>query len=152
MSLAGAMRKAVHFSFLVLAPLLTVPASALANDQKLVFAAASLTRPLNEILMLYNAANDDGAVASYASSGTLARQIQNGAEPAIFVSANRSWVTDLVQSGHIALQDVSEIASNTLVVIAPIKDNKRLRDGEDVLTPSGLTRALEGERLAMADP
>jgi molybdate transport system substrate-binding protein len=99
------------------------------RDEPRLMAAASLQHVLPEIL----AATGVEAVESYASSSTLARQIELGAEADLFVSADRAWIEYLAGQGYLAEPEV--IAHNELVVWA--------RKGE---RPLERPAELEGER------
>ena len=63
-----------------------------------VFAAASTTDAITEINALFERHGLGKAVASFASSSTLAKQIQNGAPADLFLSANTNWMDYL--AGH----------------------------------------------------
>ncbi|MCE1681031.1 molybdate ABC transporter substrate-binding protein, partial [Enterobacter hormaechei] len=63
-----------------------------AADKVTVFAAASLTNALDDIAALYNQKKQGDIVTSYASSSTLARQIEQGAPADIFISADQQWM------------------------------------------------------------
>ena len=76
-----------------------------------VFAAASLKEPLDALTA------DTGFVISYGGSGTLARQITQGAPADAVVLANAAWMQVLQDAGHAT--NPAQIASNSLVIIAP---------------------------------
>lgn len=111
-------------------------------DEATIFAAASTGRALDAVIEAY----PGEAVVSYASSGTLARQIEQGAPADLFLSANPKWMTYLVEGGSVAPDAVRTYLSNTLVLIAP--------EGAAPLTLEAamLSQRLDGERIAMADP
>src|SRR3954468_23721380 len=71
-------------------------AGRLLGCELLVAAAADLS-PLEA--QLRNSLTDCTVRITFASSGTLARQIRSGAEIDVFLSANRSFVSDLVRDG-----------------------------------------------------
>ncbi len=85
-----------------------------ARAEVLVFAAASLKEPLDQI-----AAQFEGVVVSYSGSGTLARQVSLGAPADIILLANTQWMDVLVDAGHVQAVSVVDFASNRLVLIAP---------------------------------
>ncbi len=65
---------------------------ALADEGKItVFAAASLTNAMQDIAAEYKRENVD-VVSSFASSSTLARQIEAGAPADLFISADQKWM------------------------------------------------------------
>ena len=112
-----------------------LPLKAVADDL-LVFAAASLKGPLDQIV-----ADMDGVVVSYAGSGTLARQVAQGAPADAVLLANKAWTDHLVAGGHIL--DPVVFTGNRLVMIGqPEMDAVPL-------TPAAIAAALNGGRLAM---
>jgi molybdate transport system substrate-binding protein len=126
---------------------LAAPGRAQAEDL-LVFAAASLKDALDAAIAEYQATGGVPVKAAYASSSTLARQIEYGAPADIFISANAQWMDyleehDLVQSGSRA-----ELLGNRLVLVAPRDADIRL----EIAPGFDLLGALDGGRLAMGDP
>lgn len=112
---------------------------AAAQDRVLIFAAASLKEVLDEIVSTYP--ESDQIAISYASSGTLARQIEEGAPADIFISANLDWVDYLKKRGLINAGSVTTIAENTLVLVC-----------REHMPVGDLARSLENKRIAMGDP
>jgi molybdate transport system substrate-binding protein len=89
-----------------------------------ISAASSLTEAVNEICTQYGAKHQDvNLVRNFASSGTLANQISNGAPADLFISANPKWMDYLVERGRISRGRVQDLATNTLVVVGP-KDGR----------------------------
>jgi molybdate transport system substrate-binding protein len=84
-----------------------------------VFAAAGI-RPATETLCRqFEKKMSCRVFQNYASSGTLARQIDNGADCDVFISANKQWIDFLVDKGLVAAEAVHALAGARLVVIAP---------------------------------
>ena len=72
---------------------LSLTGHALADDGKItVFAAASLTNALQDIAAAYKKEKNVEVVSSFASSSTLARQIEAGAPADLFISADQKWM------------------------------------------------------------
>lgn len=72
---------------------------AFAADKITVFAAASLTNALQDIAVQYKQEKQVDVVASYASSSTLARQIEQGHRPiCLFPLTNNGWIMPLINS------------------------------------------------------
>lgn len=113
-----------------------------------VFAASSLTDALNELGPLYAASGHPSPVFSYAASSTLARQIDQGAQADLFISADEAWMDYLAERRLIDPSSRVSFLSNRLVLIAPTDRPMtiRIRHGFD------LFGALGGGKLAMADP
>lgn len=85
-----------------------------------ISAASSLTEVISDICRQYGADNPKVTlVRNFASSGTLANQINSGAPVDLFISANPKWMTYLVGQGRIPAAGVTALANNSLVVIGP---------------------------------
>lgn len=131
----------------LLALLAFAPVSALAAPLK-VFAAASLTDALNAAGDAYAAHHHERPVFNFAASSALARQIEQGADADLFMSADKDWM-DYLQTRH--LVDAAtrvDLLSNRLVLIAPSDRPFHL----SIRRNFNLLGALNGGRLAMADP
>ena len=88
------MRK--NIALLLVCALLMSCISALAEMEIIVFAAASLTETMNTIAGLYEAENPDVKITcNFDSSGTLKRQIQEGADCDLFISAAQRQMDQL---------------------------------------------------------
>lgn len=104
-----------------------------------VFAAASLQGPLDAV----SAAWAGEVVISYGGSGTIARQVSQGAPADVVILANSAWSDWLVTGGHVHAKPRA-LLSNRLVVIGPT-GAAPLPDA----TPQTLLAQLDGGRLAM---
>ncbi len=92
------------------------------EEQITVYCAASLTNVINEIKSAWESEHHQNVVLNLASSGTLARQIEYGAEADIFLSANDEWMEYVVNIS--SPQDHPKtIAKNKLVVVVPVKSD-----------------------------
>ncbi|MFC0820372.1 molybdate ABC transporter substrate-binding protein [Moraxella marmotae] len=87
-----------------------------------VYAAASLSNALDEINATYQQKYASTVNTSYASSGTLAKQIQNHAPADVFLSADTAWVDALAKQSHLLADSQKNLLANRLVLITP-KDN-----------------------------
>lgn len=122
-----------------------LPAMARADNSVTVFAAASTAPAMREIADLYKREGRGELRAVFASSGTLARQIDNGAPADLFLSANAEWMAWLKKRGRIDGDPVNLLA-NRLVLIQPA-------DAKSTLTlDSGLPAQLGNDKLAIGDP
>ncbi len=123
----------------------------------LVFAAASLEEPVEEIARAFTARDaDPGESAptrvpvrtSFAASSVLARQIEAGAPADVFLSADIEWM-DYLEQRHLMRPGTREdLLGNELVLIAPAGSTVQLTLGREV----DFTAALAGGRLATGDP
>jgi molybdate transport system substrate-binding protein len=88
-------------------------------DDITVFAAASTTNALTEIARIYEAGGRGPVALSFASSSTLARQIENGAPADVFLSADTEWMNYLEEKKLLAPGSRLEILGNRIVLIVP---------------------------------
>lgn len=120
-----------------------------ADNKVTVFAAASLTNALNDIVTQYEKDHTTKIIASYASSSTLARQIEQGAPADIFISADQQWMDYLQQKQLIADASRHTLLGNNLVLIAPI--NAKLNQ-VTINKNTDWRQLAKGERIAVGDP
>ncbi|HUL46499.1 MAG TPA: molybdate ABC transporter substrate-binding protein [Steroidobacteraceae bacterium] len=123
----------------------------------LVFAAASLAEPVDEIARAFAAREaEPGKSAparvpvrtSFAASSVLAKQIEAGAPADVFVSADTEWMDYLDQRHLMRSGTREELLGNELVLIAPAGSTVQVTLGPGV----DLIPALAGGRLATGDP
>ena len=125
---------------------LSSPASVLAQNI-LFFAAASTADALNEAIKAY----PDKKVrirVSYASSGALARQIENGAPVSLFLSASPLWTKRLTSKGLLAKDRNRPFLGNRLVLAIPETGDLKIK----IAKGFPLASLLGNNRLAIADP
>lgn len=129
---------------------LTVAGHALADEAKItVFAAASLTNAMQDIAKEYKKEKNVDVVSSFASSSTLARQIEAGAPADLFISADQKWMDYAVDKKAIDTSSRETLLGNSLVAVAP-KASKL--DKVTIDAKTDWTRLLDGGRLAVGDP
>lgn len=113
-----------------------------------VFCAASLTDVISEITSEYEKENAVEVKLNFASSGTLARQIEHGANPSIYISANKKWIDYLRNKKLTVAETEKEIAGNSLVLVAPAGSNLSPFDfSPDISLP----KLFDG-KLSIGDP
>jgi molybdate transport system substrate-binding protein len=103
--------------------LLIVPAGCARSEPAPAFtvgAAASLTDVVGAALARFEAEGGARGRASFASSSTVARQIESGAPFDLFLSANLDWVDHLEDRGLLDRVSRREIARNRLVAVQPL--------------------------------
>ena len=106
----------------------TVPASAQTTTIA-VSAAASLQDVLEAIAPQFQAAHADIAVDyNFASSGTLQRQIEQGATADVFFSAAAKQMNSLAEQKLILAASRQNLVSNSLVLIAPTSSKVDIED------------------------
>jgi len=114
-----------------------------------VFAAASLTDAMKDISALWVKAGHPALTQSFASSSTLARQIEQGAPANLFASADEQWMDYLAKKNLIAPDTRRSLLGNDLVLIVSADHPQHLAIGPGfdlaaLLGPAG--------RLATGDP
>ena len=120
-----------------------------ASDTVTVFAAASTTNAVTEIGAVFSEKNRERFLPSFASSSTLAKQIENGAPAGIFISANEKWMDYLEEKGMIEKGTRFDLLSNRIVLIVPADSAVK----DIPIGPGFDLPALLGEgRLSMGDP
>jgi molybdate transport system substrate-binding protein len=114
-----------------------------------VFAAASLTDAMGDISGLWAKAGHAAARLSFASSSTLARQIEEGAPANVFASADEQWMDYLAKKDLIATGTRKDLLGNELVLIVPATHPIHVD-----ITPNFDLSALVGSdgRLSTGDP
>lgn len=95
-----------------------VATPAVAADKVTVFAAASLKNALDAANAAW--ANEGGgqAVASYAASSALAKQIESGAPADIFISADLDWMDYVAKKNLIKADTRSNLLGNRIVLVS----------------------------------
>ena len=109
----------------------------------LFFAAASTTEATARAAEAFEAQSGVAVAISFASSATLAQQIEAGAEAGVFLSAHREWTEVLEAAGLVT--ERTELLGNSLVLIVP-------RDSELTFGWPGDLDMNDVEFLALGDP
>ena len=118
------------------------------SPQIRVFAAASLTNAITELAEMYSKKNSIKVVPSFASSSTLAKQIENGAPADIFLSADLQWMDYLADKKALVEGTRFDLLGNRLVLISPSSSNVTI-----TIAPGlDLAKYLGNGRLATGDP
>ncbi|MBA7729261.1 molybdate ABC transporter substrate-binding protein [Citrobacter freundii] len=129
---------------------LSVAGHALADEGKItVFAAASLTNAMQDIAAQYKKEKNVDVVSSFASSSTLARQIEAGAPADLFISADQKWMDYAVDKKSIDTASRKTLLGNSLVVVAPKASEQK---AFAIDSKTNWTNLLNGGRLAVGDP
>nr|WP_319401958.1 molybdate ABC transporter substrate-binding protein [uncultured Carboxylicivirga sp.] len=118
------------------------------KDEVMVFAAASLTDVLAEVVELYQVEHQTKIKLNLASSGLLARQINQGGQADIFLSASKTWADYVDSLGVVKDGKRANIAQNELVLITPIAsafDNISINDSTDFIAMLGKSRLSIGD-------
>ncbi len=117
-------------------------------ESPVVFAAASTTAAMTELAARFERRAGKRVALSFAASSTLARQIVNGARPALFLSANPQWMQPLREAALLAQATSRELLGNRLALIRHADNDTRV----DLDDPASLLAALGDSPLILADP
>ncbi|NVD07881.1 molybdate ABC transporter substrate-binding protein [Vibrio sp. JPW-9-11-11] len=119
-----------------------------AADTLRVYAASSMTNAVSSLVEQFQYQHKVNVVTVFGGTSSLARQIEHGAPVDIYIAANRKWVEYLIHQQIVKGDNVTNLASNRLVVIS--KQRKLALDVTQ--TQDWLSILGEGERLAIGDP
>jgi molybdate transport system substrate-binding protein len=93
--------------------------------------------------------NPERFVSSFASSSTLAKQIENGAPADIYISANPKWMDYLGERQMIETDSRVDLLGNRIVLIVPTDSAVRT---VPIVPAFDLAGLIGDGRLAMGDP
>lgn len=125
-----------------------LPPARAEERELLVFAPASLQEALDAAIAAHRSSGGAPVKAAYASSSTLARQIEQGAQADVFISANTGWMGYLQNRRMLRSSTRVDLVGNVLVLIAPVDSEA----GIGIEPGFDLAGALGDGRLAMGDP
>ena len=126
--------------------MLITPTLALCDkEQVLIFAAASTKNALDAVIKDYSTQKEIKILPVYASSATLAKQIELGAPADIFLSANVPWVDHLIEKGIIQATNTKPILRNKLVLLTNDQTLPKIKE----LRSTDFSILLRNERVAM---
>ncbi|MFW6259636.1 MAG: molybdate ABC transporter substrate-binding protein, partial [Tangfeifania sp.] len=118
------------------------------KDELVVFCAASLTDVIAEITDDFEGDSGTEVKLNFASSGTLARQIEHGATPSVYISANKKWLDYLNRKDYVISETREKIAENSLVWVAPLQSEQKKK----AFSPGMSFPDLFEGRLSIGDP
>jgi molybdate transport system substrate-binding protein len=137
------MRVSAILPSLAAAALTGAPAVA---DEVVVFAAASLKTALDAFAAEWSVETGHAVTPVYAGSGSLARQIVQGAPADLFLSAAPMWMDAVEAEGMVVPGSRADLWGGTLVLVAHGRDAAPVQIGPGL----DLAGLLGGGRLAMA--
>ncbi len=133
------------------AALLLAGAPAKAEELTL-FAAASMTDAMTELATAYAAAGNPPVKLVFASSSTLAKQIESGGPADLFISADQTWMDYLAERQLLVEQTRTDLAGNSLVLIAPAGSDLAAGGTLDLATFDWAPLLAADGRIAIGDP
>lgn len=119
-----------------------------ADEVVSVFAAASTTRAVTEIAESFKAKGLGEVRPSFTNSAALAKQIEQGAPAAIFISADEKWMDYVAERGLIDPASRVNLVSNRLALLAPANSAVQVK----VEPGFPLGKLLGDGRLALGNP
>ncbi|TCR89901.1 molybdate ABC transporter substrate-binding protein [Rhizobium sp. BK376] len=125
-----------------------VPAPAHAADKIVVFAAASMKNALDNMDAAFTKETGKEVTVSYAASGALAKQLENGAPADVFISADTDWMDYVTKKKLIKDGTQVNLLGNQIVLVAA-KDKAKPVEIKQGMDLAGL---LGDGRLAMGEP
>ena len=131
----------------IVSVLLTLSPFFTKEDKKVfIFAAVSLTEPLEEIKDIFYQQNNISIILNFGGSQTLAAQISRGASPDIFIPAGMSPYK-FIKEKDIKIYSDNVLISNKLIFVS----NQSINNWENLNIEELLTSA-KINRIAIADP
>jgi molybdate transport system substrate-binding protein len=126
----------------------SIPIPARATESIVVYAAASSTNVVEEIIDLCGRKQAESIKTSLAASSVLAKQIHHGAPASVYLAANSAWMDYLQERGLLVAGSRHRLMGNSLVMIAPVSSPV-----PENLTPARVLAALPPDsRIAIGDP
>lgn len=116
----------------------------------IVLSAASASTAVQSIANAFSSETGIDVRLSIASSGTLARQISQGAPADIYISASGQWIETLQTTQKLQSKLIRPLMRNRLVVVTPASSS--LSSLLNLSQPVAIKAALGDGRLAMGDP
>ena len=114
------------------------PSQATPSVQLTVSAAASLKNVMEEIELLFQQEHPETEIIyNFASSGSLQRQIEQGAPVDVFISAATNKMNALEKQGLLLTETRRDLLKNQMVLVAPAsnkKNNLKLDNFDDLTT------------------
>ena len=117
-------------------------------EKLLIFAASSLTLPLQKIVNTFQQETHHNVRISFAASSTLARQISHGAPADIFISANQKWMNFLSKKNLAIAISKRKILTNSLVIISQTNNSSKIKN----LNLASIKNIIKGGRFGIGDP
>jgi molybdate transport system substrate-binding protein len=119
-----------------------------AAEKVTVFAAGSTTNAVTDICNLFIEKKKGRVIPCFASSSTLAKQIDHGAPADVYLSANPKWMNFLEKNSLIEPGTRFDLLGNRIVLIAPLDSKIEITIGPGF----DLAGIVGDEKLAMGDP
>lgn len=144
------MKKILSFSLLISIGLLVTECTGKRSNENAitVMAAASLTDVVSEFANDFKEETGISVRLNFASSGILARQIENGADFDYYISASKDWMDYLDSLQLVDENSINILAGNRIAAIVPVENTKLTLDSTSICEFPDL---FEG-RISIGDP
>ncbi len=116
------------------------------QEKLVVFAASSLSTVMAELADSFTVNQNIEIKFNLGSSGTLARQIEHGAQADVYLSANMNWVNYLDKKSLLSDEYQTTVAYNQLVLVAHLDQAKTTLDSIE------LGDLIKNKQVAIGDP
>ncbi|PKQ61230.1 molybdate ABC transporter substrate-binding protein [Labilibaculum filiforme] len=113
-----------------------------------VFAAASVLDVMTEIADAFKAETGISVRLNFASSGILARQIENGASFDYYISASKDWMDYLDSLQLVDRHSIQSLVENRMVAIVPIENTDLYLDSVSIINFPDVFKG----RISIGDP
>ena len=88
------------------------------DDEVVVFAAASVQDAMQEVAKKFQAKHGIAVRLNFAASGALAQQIMAGGRADVFISANETWIDEILATGIADSELTKPLVTNSMVIVA----------------------------------
>ena len=119
------------------------------DNSLLVYSGAGLTDVIAELKDSFQVKYTTKVNLNLASSGTLARQIEHGGAPDVYISASMRWANYVAELGSVVDSSMCDVCYNNIVIIAPV-DSKI--DSLVIDSRLDISKVLKGKYLAIGNP
>lgn len=115
-----------------------------------ISSAASLSPFLEEIIKAFEKEHDDvDILINYGSSGSLQKQIEQGAPTDLFISAGKKQVDSLEAQHLLVTSSTTSLLTNALVVVEPFVENKI--EDENIVSLEDVFSAKQPKYIALGE-
>ena len=135
------MRKKISLSIIMIIGMLSLLFVGCTNNKEektlTVSIAASLQKPMEKIAANFEKENGVKIQYNVGGSGTLKKQISDGADVDLFISENTKYAKELIDEGLVNKDESYKILNNQLVLIENNDYNKPINSLEDLKNVEG---------------
>lgn len=130
-------KKLIVFIVLIISVLLSCEKQSNELKELDISVAASLLEPIKEISLIYEEENNIKININSGGSGTLKKQISQGADVGLFISASKKHMDELQSEGLVLKERIDYSIKNTLVVVVNKDIKISVKAMEDLINIEG---------------